>query len=146
MLSISKDPIVLLIRIPQTKLEQMHLAEAVSIGKGTEHALCASNSFLWKPELLTTHVSISSNKPLAIGSTELAAYCVLWLDVFSATLEYRATYPEKSTHLNDKKLGAGSIYSLQVYILPHLSGCWALSQIKTIISYMVFLFPSHLRS
>lgn len=75
MLSILKDATVFLIRIPQTKLKQVHL-EAVSIGKRTEHALCASNSPLWKPELFSIHVSIGSSKHCPRLHQ---AGCILWV-------------------------------------------------------------------
>lgn len=118
-----KDPIVFLIRIPQIKLKQMCL-EPVSIGKATERALCASNSLLWKPELLTTHDSISSSKHIVIGSTKLAAHCVLWLDAFSVSLEYRAVYPEKSTHLNDKNLGQSLYLPFKFMYYHTCQGVW----------------------
>lgn len=126
MLSILKDPVVLLIRIPQIKLKQMHLVETVSIGKRTEHALYARNSFLWKPELLTTRFyqfqQMYCHRLYQAG-------CILCTSIRCIKCHFgiQSNLPRKITHLNDKKLGAGSIYSLQVPILPYLSGCWAVS-------------------
>lgn len=125
---------------------------AISIGEKTEQTLCVLlEGYSWIQCMLhlTTHVYINSNELIVICSNKLAAHCIISVDMSSADSEYRVTCLGKATHLNDKKFGSGTVFSLHIHISPCSSGCWALflrQRKKLKLSYILFLFPLNLRS